>query len=97
MNPPNFTYGNLGRVLPDVRNPATIKFDVSVVKDTMLTERVKLQFRFEMFNFSNHTNLGLANGSSSPGPDGFNRSATFGTITSVRDPRILQFGMKMVF
>jgi hypothetical protein len=39
----------------------------------------------------------LVNGGFSPGPDGFNRSATFGTITSARDPRILQFGMKMVF
>jgi len=97
VNPPNFTYGNLGRVLPDVRNPATINFDVSVVKDSMLTERVKLQFRFEMFNFANHTNLGLVNGGFSPGPDGFNRSATFGTITSARDPRILQFGLKLVF
>lgn len=97
VNPPNFTYGNLGRVLPDVRNPGTVNFDLSAVKDTTIVERVKLQFRFEMFNFMNHTNLGLVNGSFSPGPDGHNRSATFGTINTSRDPRILQFGLKLIF
>jgi hypothetical protein len=97
VNPPNFTYGNVARVLPDVRNPGVVNFDLSVVKDTNLVERLKLQFRFEAFNFVNHTNLGLVNGSFSPGADGFNRSATFGTITSARDPRILQLGLKLVF
>ena len=73
VNPPNYTYGNVPRVLPDVRNPGTVNFDLSVVKDTSIVERVKLQFRFEMFNFMNHTNLGLVNGSFSPGADGKNR------------------------
>ena len=40
VNPPNFTFGNLGRVLPDVRNPGTHSWDVSVIKNTKLTERV---------------------------------------------------------
>jgi hypothetical protein len=97
VNPPNYTYGNAPRVLPDVRNPGTVNFDLSVVKDTGLFERLKAQFRFEMFNFMNHTNLGLVNGSFSAGPDGRNRSATFGTITSARDPRILQLGLKLIF
>jgi hypothetical protein len=97
VNPPNYTYGNAPRVLPDVRNPGTVNFDLSVVKDTGLLERLKAQFRFEMFNFMNHTNLGLVNGSFSAGPDGRNRSATFGTITSARDPRILQLGLKLIF
>jgi hypothetical protein len=97
INPPNFVYGNVPRVLPDVRNPGVVNFDLSAVKDTIVYERLKLQFRFEAFNFVNHTNLGLVNGSFSPGADGRNRSATFGTITSARDPRILQLGMKLIF
>lgn len=97
VNPPNFTYGNVGRVLSDVRQPGVLNFDLSVVKDTVLRERLKLQFRFEAFNFINHTNLGLVNGSFSPGTDGLNRSATFGTITTARDPRILQLGLKLIF
>jgi hypothetical protein len=58
---------------------------------------VYLQFRAEAFNFANHVNLGLVNGSFSPGPTGYNQSATFGTITSARDARTLQFGLKLVY
>ncbi len=97
VNPPNYTMGNIGRVLPDVRNPGAVNFDVSVVKETRLRERINLQFRAEAFNIANHVNLGLVNAGFSPGSDGYNRSATFGTITSARDPRILQFGLKLVF
>jgi outer membrane receptor protein involved in Fe transport len=97
VNPPNYTFGNLGRVLADVRNPGTVNFDLSMIKDTTIVERVRMQFRFEMFNFANHTNLGNVSAGFSPGADGLNRSATFGTITSARDPRILQLGLKLIF
>ncbi|MBI4904585.1 MAG: TonB-dependent receptor [Acidobacteria bacterium] len=97
VNPPNFTYGNLGRVLPDVRGPGVVNFDLSIIKDTRLWERVKLQFRAEMFNFVNHTNYGNPAVGFSPGPNGLNVSSTFGTITSARDPRIIQFGLRVVF
>lgn len=97
VNPPNFTYGNLGRVLPDVREPGIVNWDISMVKNTELTERVNLQFRAESFNTLNHVNLGRPNTSFSPGPDGYNRSGTFGVITSADDGRIVQFGMKLIF
>ncbi len=97
VNPVNFTFGNLGRTLPDVRSPGIVNFDMSAIKDTVIIERLRMQFRAEMFNFVNHTNLGSPNVSFSPGPDGLNRSATFGTITSARDPRIIQFGLKLIF
>ena len=51
VNPPDFTFGNVGRTLPDVRTPGTVNFDLSVIKDTRITERVNLQFRAESFNF----------------------------------------------
>lgn len=97
VNPPNFTYGNVGRTLPDVRNPGILNFDLSVIKDTTITERLKLQFRGEAFNFVNHRNLGSPNVSFSAGANGLNNSSTFGTITSARDPRIMQFGLKLLF
>ena len=31
------------------------------------------------------------------GPNGLNQSATFGTINSARDPRIIQLGLKLTF
>ena len=97
VNPPNFTYGNLGRTLPDVRSPGILNFDLSVIKDTTITERLKFQFRGEAFNFVNHRNLGSPNVGFSPGASGFNVSSTFGTITAARDPRIMQFGLKLMF
>ncbi len=97
LNPPNFTFGNVGRALPDVRSPGVVNFDLSLIKDTMITEKFRAQLRAEAFNFVNHTNLGSPNTSFSPGADGRNRSATFGTITSSRDPRIVQFGLRLIF
>ncbi|MBI1790715.1 MAG: carboxypeptidase regulatory-like domain-containing protein [Acidobacteria bacterium] len=96
-NPPNFTFGNIGRALPDVRGPGTVNWDFSVIKNTRVTERVNLQFRAESFNFLNHVNLGLPNGGFVAGPDGRNRSGTFGTITSARDARVNQLALKLVF
>jgi len=97
VNPPNFTLGNIGRTLPDVRAPGIFNMDLSAIKDNRLTEQVRLQFRAEAFNWLNHVNLGLPNGSFSAGPDGKNQSAAFGTIVSARDARIIQFGLKLIF
>ena len=97
VNPPNYTYGNLSRVLPDVRNPGVINVDLSLVKNFRLGETSRLQLRGEAFNVANHVNLGFAGGGFSPGADGKNISSTFGTITSARDPRTIQIGAKITF
>jgi len=59
------------------------------MKNTALTERMNLQFRAEFFNLFNHPNLNL--------PDNFLGSPTFGRISSARDPRHIQFGLKLLF
>lgn len=97
MNPANYTFGNVGRILPDVRAPGTINWDLSAIKNTRFGERVNLQFRAEAFNFLNKVNLGLPNGSFVAGPDGRNRSGTFGTITTARDARNVQLALKLIF
>lgn len=97
VNPPNFTFGNVGRVLPDVRAPGTVNFDLSIIKGTHVTERVNVQLRAEAFNVFNHVNLGLPNTSFAAGPDGRNSSASFGRISSARDARIMQLGLKVIF
>ena len=100
VNPPDFTFGNVGRALPDVRGPGTVNFDLSLIKDTYIGERLNIQFRAEAFNFLNHVNLGGRNGVNTrfvPGRDGLNSSATFGTIVSARDARVIQFGLKVIF
>jgi hypothetical protein len=97
VNPPNYQFGNLGRVLPDVRGPGTVNFDLSLIKDTRIHERVNLQFRAESFNFLNKVNLGQPNGSFTAGTDGKNANANFGTINSARDARINQLALKIIF
>ncbi len=97
INPVNFTYGNIGRTLPNVRGPGTFNWDLSMIKNNKLTERFNLQFRAEAFNFLNSVNLGIPNGTFSPGPDGKNRSGTFATITSARDARNIQMALKLIF
>jgi hypothetical protein len=104
VNPAPFTFGNVGRVLPDVRGPGTVNWDLSLIKNTRLREQLRLQFRAEAFNFLNHVNLlpptsdprfGIAQ--FVPGTDGRNRSGTFGVITAARDARILQLALKLIF
>ena len=97
INPPLFTFGNVGRSLPDVRHPGTVNWDLSLIKDTMIGERFNIQFRAEAFNFLNHVNYGLVDDTFAAGPDGRNASATFGTIRTARDARVIQLGLKLIF
>jgi Carboxypeptidase regulatory-like domain/TonB dependent receptor len=81
------TFGNAGRNILD--GPGYQNFNASLVKNTALTEDVNLQFRVETFNLFNHPNFNL--------PDNFLGSPTFGRISSARDPRHIQFGLKLLF
>ncbi|MGH9660860.1 MAG: carboxypeptidase regulatory-like domain-containing protein, partial [Bryobacteraceae bacterium] len=87
--PPAFAFGNTARTLPDVRTPGTVNFDFSVTKVTAITERVSTQLRAEFFNGFNHANFGA--------PGNALGNATFGVISSAADPRIVQFGLKLLF
>jgi len=97
VNPPTYTYGNISRTMPDVNNPGFFNCDLSLIKNTSITERIKAQLRVEAFNLDNHTNPYAVNGSFSPGTNGLNQSSTFGTITTGRAPRRIQLGLKINF
>ncbi len=51
--------GNAGR--DSLVGPGYADWDLSLLKSTQITERVRLQFRAEFFNVLNHTNLQLPN------------------------------------
>jgi len=68
-----------------------------LLKDFPIKEKFTVQFRAESFNVANITNLGLPNTTFVPGPNGYNFSGTFGTITSAYDPRSIQFGLKLIW
>ncbi len=81
------TFGNEGR--NPFYGPGQYNLDLSFFKTTQVTERARLEFRWEMFNALNHANLGNPNTT-------FNSSA-FGRIDTVTGPRIMQLGLKAIF
>src|SRR5215469_9321824 len=86
------TFGNVGRdtlVGPDLRN-----VDLSLSKDTAVTERINTQFRVEAFNLFNHANFGAPNNVAFSGTT---ISASAGAITSAATSRQLQFALKLTF
>lgn len=83
------TFGTLGRNTE--RGPGLAVVDFSTFKNFPMpwAESHKLEFRFEVFNLFNHTNLG--------NPTTTLTSTVFGRITSANDPRILQLGLRYSF
>jgi hypothetical protein len=82
-------FGNLGRNI--LRGPDQRNFDIAAIKTTPLTDRVKLIFRWEIFNLLNRPNF------ANPSNDVSTRS-TFGVISALTvNPRIMQFALKLQF
>ena len=73
-----------------IRGPGFWRTDLSLFKNIKFTERFTGQFRFETFNTFNHTNP-ICCGSTNL------ISSLYDQVTSTRDPRILQLGMKLNF
>ena len=91
-----YHFGSLGRNV--IIGPGFTNMDFSVIKNTKLTEDVRVQFRAEFFDLFNHANLGQ------PGRTAQVGSATFGLITNTRfatgdsgSSRQIQFALKLLF
>jgi hypothetical protein len=86
--PPAFTFGNVGR--NSLVGPGMQTLDFAVVRDFVVTEATRFQFRAEFFNALNHTNLGT--------PDRFVNTPQFGTITEAATPgREIQLSARLSF
>jgi hypothetical protein len=93
--PPTGTYGSVGRDV--LYGPGLATTDLSVAKNTALSEKTRLQFRAEFFNIFNRANFGSPNAvvfaSASAAP-----SSTAGVITSTATTsRQIQFGLKLLW
>ncbi len=87
--PGNFGFGTLGRNV--LRGPYQKRFDVGLSKNTTLTERLALEFRWDVFNVFNQVNFAV------PASD-LQDTTDFGKITNtIGGPRVMQFGLKLVF
>jgi hypothetical protein len=99
-----FHFGSLGRNV--ITGPNFQNVDFSILKTTKINERLKVQFRTEIFDLFNHANLGqpgrvisIVNTPSS--------NAAFGVITGTNGTRFptgdsgssrqLQFALKLIF
>src|SRR5260370_33616824 len=80
-----FLLGNAGRNI--LRQRGFFNWDFSTHKEFKLRERVKLQFRFEAFHFTNTPRFRQAGATIG--------TATFGKITTADTPRNLQIGMRV--
>jgi hypothetical protein len=89
------TYGNVGR--NTLEGPSLVQTDVSAAKKFLLSERLHLQFRAEIFNLFNHTNFNTPNPVVYAAPTG-GPSPTAGIITSTAtSSRQVQFGLKLLW
>jgi Carboxypeptidase regulatory-like domain/TonB dependent receptor len=83
------------------RTPAFYQTDIALNKrfSTPL-EGLKVEFRTEAYNIFNHTNLYLPAsglGGTLSTPTSLNNPTSGGQITSTFEPRILQFGLKILY
>ena len=86
--PQPYIYGNAGRGL--VEGPPLNNMDLKIGKNFYFRERYRVEFRAEMFNFTNTPNFAL--------PNATVNSPQEGRITStVGNPRLIQGALKFVF
>ncbi|HEY0307808.1 MAG TPA: carboxypeptidase regulatory-like domain-containing protein [Acidobacteriaceae bacterium] len=60
VNPPNYTFGNVGRTTASLRGPGAFNLDASLMKNMKL-RKVTAQLRLETFNTLNHASMSNPN------------------------------------
>ena len=81
------TFGNTPHAM--CCGPALNNTDLVIAKKTPINERWTTEFRAEFYNAWNHTEF--------TNPDGNFSSSTFGQVLKTRDPRVMQFALKVMF
>ena len=81
-------YGTAPRTIccgPGINNT-----DLSLQKSTPINERMRVEFRWDIFNVANHTRFFNPDGNVTDGTD-------FGRVKRAADPRLMQFALKLYF
>lgn len=85
---PRFTYGSAGRGILTSDGLATL--DLSLTKNIRISETMRMQFKGEFFNVTNHTNFGI--------PENRIDQPSAGTISStITTSRQIQLGLRIVY
>jgi len=88
--PPQYTFGSLGRMHPNLRADRVENLDFSVFKNFRIRERMTVQFRAEWFNLTNSPIFAAPNTTVGTSP--------FGTVAAQENlPRQTQLALKVLF
>lgn len=89
-NPPTYTFGNAARTFSGLRSDGTAQIDATLTKNTRILEKLNLQFRAEVFNVTNTARFST--------PNQVFGNPQFGVVTAQNNlPRIVQFGLKLIY
>jgi hypothetical protein len=75
--------------------PGINNTDLSLMRNYAVREHLAVQFRAEVFNIANHAQFSKVDGNISDGDP--STGGTFGKVLAVRDPRLIQFAVKLLF
>ena len=70
--------------------PGLNNSDISLQKSTQITERMRMEFRWDVFNLANHTKFFNPDGNTTDGSD-------FGRVKRAGPPRLMQLALKLYF
>jgi hypothetical protein len=70
--------------------PGLNNWEFGFMKSTPLSERTRLEFLAQIFNAFNHAQFYQPDGNITDGSD-------FGRVKRAREPRLIQFGLKLFF
>ena len=79
------------------RGPGINNTDLALFKNFMIREKLSSQLRIEAYNVFNHTQFSGVGTTAQWDQSGAQTNASFGRITSARDPRIMQLAFRLSF
>ena len=90
--------GTIGTAGPVVTTGAGVEnVNFSLFKNVSIREKVNVQFRAEAYNAFNHTQFSNVNTQPKFDAQGKQTNGLFGQVSAVRDPRVLQFAVRVRF
>jgi hypothetical protein len=92
--------GTIGNSAINVfRGPGINNWDLAVFKNIPLDERMKLQFRCELYNAFNHTQFSAVDTAArfDPSRNGEQVNTRLGQYTAARNPRLIQLALRLTF
>ena len=89
------TFGNSG--VTQIRGPGINNWDMVLMKNLPIKERLRIQFRAEAYNVFNQTQFSTLDTATRFDAAGNQVNARFGEFLAARPPRVMQFALRLYF